>query len=115
MYSPPDSFIDFDSDAEEAPPTGRWRALEVKGYGELTARKPQPAAVSMLAAAVNSKASAEFRHEVLVLFVKTHVSEADFEEIMRRMVMGETEAGFSIGAVAEQIATWGTARPTLPS
>lgn len=115
MYEPPSSVVDFEADAEDVPPTSSFRPLEIKGYGTVAARKPQPAAVAMIAAAVNSKASAEFRNEALVMFVQVHLSPEDFSEMMRRQIMSEVPAGFSIGDVAEALATWGTSRPTKPS
>lgn len=115
MYEPPSSVIDLESDAEETPITGSFRPLEISGYGTISARKPQPAAVAMIAAAVRSKASAEFRNEALVMFIQAHMSADDFGEMMRRQITGEVPDRFSVGDVAEALATWGTARPTKPS
>lgn len=116
MYEPPPSYVDFDSDVEDAgPPTRPYREFEMPNYGPVQARKPQPAAVTLLVAATNSKASDEFRNEANVLFLQRHLAPDDFEQVMYRMVAGEVPEAFSLGKVVEALATWGTARPTMPS
>lgn len=116
MYEPPPSYVDFDSDVEDAGlPTSLYRTFELPDYGPVQARKPQPAAVTLLVAATNSKASDEFRNEANVQFLQRHVAPDDFERIMFRMVTGEVPEAFSLGKVVEALATWGTARPTPPS
>ena len=101
-------------DAETAPHSDRFDDLEVDGVGVVRARRPMPNAVPALASAANSKIEAASRVDYLVLFVRNHLDAGELERIYHLMITGDAPAD-SVERIARAVATWGTARPTLPS
>ncbi|SLE68114.1 Uncharacterised protein [Mycobacteroides abscessus subsp. massiliense] len=114
MYDPPDSFDDMLGDADLVPQTGPFVPLEIPGVGVVRARRPMPNAVPVLAMSVNAKIDVVDKQGYLTLFLQNHLESGEHERILVTMMGGELPAD-SMGRVARAIATWGTARPTLPS
>lgn len=114
VYSPPASFTDAFSDAEEAPPTGNFRELEVRGVGVFWARKPMANAAGALGNAVNAKISDEERNNYIGLFVQNHLADESWDDLIEGMMTGQYPAD-AVGEVCRAITTWGTARPTRRS
>jgi hypothetical protein len=101
-------------DAETAPYSDRFDDLDVEGVGPVSARRPMPNAIPALASAANSKIDAQARVDYLVLFVRNHLAPGELERIYHGMITGDTPSD-SVERIARAVATWGTARPTLPS
>jgi len=114
MYSSPPGYDDMAGDAETAPYSDRFDDLDVEGVGVVRARRPMPNAIPALASAANSKIEATSRVDYLVLFVRNHLDDGELERIYHGMITGDTPAD-SVERIARAVATWGTARPTLPS
>lgn len=102
------------SDAERVPPGGKAVPLDVPDVGEVLARKPMPGSAAALAMAANAKIDAAARQSYLVLFVKNHIGDTEYERLLLGMMEGELPTD-TVEKVARAVATWGTARPTLPS
>ncbi|MEU9805416.1 hypothetical protein [Mycobacterium sp. NPDC050853] len=114
MYDPPDSFDDILGDADLVSSTGPFMPLDVPGVGIVRARRPMPNAVPALAMSSNAKLDAVAKQGYLTLFIQNHVDDGEHERILAKMMTEDLPAD-SIGKIARAIATWGTARPTLPS
>jgi hypothetical protein len=114
VYDPPPGYDDMAGDAETAEPSDRFDDLEVEGVGVVRARRPMPNAVPVLASAVKSGIADAARMDYMVLFVRNHLAEGELERIYHDMITGDTPAD-SVERIARAVATWGTARPTLPS
>ena len=114
MFDPPPGYEDCLGDAEVAPSSGRFDYLDVPKVGKVKARRPMPNAVAALAMAANSQIDVLARSDYLVLFVRNHLDEGELERIYYEMITGAAPAN-SIERIARSVATWGTARPTLPS
>lgn len=114
MHDPPDSFDDMLGDAELQPFTGPFAPLDVPGVGVVSARRPMPNAVPVLAMSVNAKIDVADKQGYLTLFLQNHLATGEHERILVTMMDGDLPVD-SMGRVARAIATWGTARPTLPS
>lgn len=114
MYDAPPGFDDMLADAQRRPAAGRFHPLEVPDVGTVMARKPMPGAAAALAMAANSKIDAMARQNYLVLFVKNHLGDATYEDVLYRMLVGELPET-AVEKIARAVATWGTARPTSPS
>ena len=114
MFDPPPGYDDILGDAETAPSSDRFDPLEVPGVGTFQARRPLPNATAALAMAANSQIESSSRSDYLVLFVRNHLGEGELERIYHDMIAGDAPPD-SIERIARAVATWGTARPTLPS
>lgn len=114
MFDPPPGYDDLLGDAELVTATGRFTDLDVPKVGVVQARRPMPNAVAALAMAANSQIDVESRTDYLVLFVRNHLGDGELERIYFEMITGDCPAD-SIERIARAVATWGTARPTLPS
>lgn len=113
-------------DAELVPPNDSpCLPLEVPGVGTVSARRPRPNAVPLLAMSVNpdipidpdvddgldaeTKAN-KARDHYLSLFVRTHLDDGEHERVLAAMMTDDAPAD-SMGKMARALATWGTARP----
>ena len=114
MFDPPPGFDDLLGDAELGTFSGRFDYLDVPKVGLVKARRPMPNAMAALSMAANSQIGVESRTDYLVLFVRNHLGEGELERIYHSMITGDTPAD-SMERIARAVATWGTARPTLPS
>ena len=114
MFDPPPGYEDCLGDAEIAPSSERFDYLDVPKVGKVKARRPMPNAVAALAMAANSQIDVMARSDYLVLFVRNHLAKGELERIYYEMITGTAPAN-SIERIARSVATWGTARPTLPS
>lgn len=114
MYDPPDSFDDMLGDAELVAQAGPFKPLDVPGVGVVKARRPLPNAVPALAMSSNAKLDAVTQQGYLTLFIQNHLDDGEFDRILFEMIEGDLPAN-AVGRIARAIATWGTARPTLPS
>lgn len=111
MFGLPPGYDDMLGDAEDAPSSDRYRNLQVDDdVGAVSARKPMPNAVALLAKAKAAKFDARTRNDHLVLFVKTHLADGEFERLLLGM-LEETYPDDTMERVARAVATWGTARP----
>ena len=118
MYEPPPSYIDCETDAENAPtPPGHpYHEIEVEGVGIFHARRPMPNAIPALAGAANAKVSPQRRVDHLDIFVQNHLADGEFEALLARMMdPDEDMPPDAMLRVSRAIATAGTARPTVPS
>jgi len=118
MYEPPPSYIDCETDAENAPtPPGHpYHEIEVEGVGIFHARRPTPNAIPALAGAANAKVSPQRRVDHLDIFVQNHLADGEFEALLARMMdPDEDMPPDAMLRVSRAIATAGTARPTVPS
>ena len=102
------------SDSEDVEAFDRFYPLEVPDVGAVVARKPMPHSIASLAMAANSKIPVQSRTDYLVLFVQNHLAPGEMERIYVEMIQGSLPVD-SIELISREIATWGTARPTLPS
>lgn len=114
MFDPPPGYDDMLGDAETAPFSSRFDPLEIEEVGTVMARRPLPNAVPCLAMAANAQIDVSPRMDYVVLFVRNHLGEGELERIYFEMITGKAPAD-SIERIARAVATWGTARPTLPS
>lgn len=114
MYDPPSGLDDMLSDADDVPMTSKFQSLDIDGVGAVQARKPQPRSAAALAASANSKASIEMKVDHLTLFVRHHLTDESYEDLLRGMVVGDYPPD-TIQRVARAVSVWGTARPTVPS
>lgn len=115
MFDPPPGNVDLEHDVEDLPADLRgYRPLEIEGTTlTIQARRPQPRSAHAIAAATNSKASVEMKLDHVTLFVRHHVADDDYEEILRGTLTGEYPSD-TITRVARELSIWGTARPTMP-
>ncbi|QFG11181.1 hypothetical protein PBI_CLOVERMINNIE_34 [Gordonia phage CloverMinnie] len=113
MFDPPSGEADLASDAEEIEPAGPYRDLAVKGVGTVRARKPQPRSAHALAMAANSKIGASAQADYFTLFVRHHLDDDSYEDLLRGMVEGDYPLD-AMPKVARELSVWGTARPTKP-
>lgn len=102
------------ADADRRPNKKKLRPLEVPEVGTVMARPPMPGAAAALAMAANAKIDAVSRQNYLVLFVKNHIGDVEYERLLYEMMIGELPAD-TVEQVARAVAVWGTARPTSPS
>lgn len=98
------------SDAEGRTPTSDFVAWHVPQVGWISARRPRPDAVPLLAMASNSTLDTAGRVDYMMQFVHNHVSEADVERLLFDMMMGDLPAN-TVDRVVRSLTTWGTARP----
>lgn len=110
IYEPPPGFRDIDGDAEDAPPLGPARPLEIPRLGVVVAHKPKPRSIAALANAANRKLGAVEQGERFNEFVVAHLAEGEFDRIVLGMMAGDFPSG-AIGRIAKAVAVWGTARP----
>lgn len=114
MFDPPPGYDDMLGDSETAPSSDRFDWLDVPQVGTVKARRPMPNAIAALAMAGNAQIDEQARSDYLVLFVRNHLSDDELERVYVEMMTGEVPAD-SLERIAKAVATWGTARPTLPS
>lgn len=114
MYDPPPGYDDLAGDSETAQFYPHFDYLEVEGVGRVRARRPMTNAIHNLAMAANSDIDPSSRSDYVVLFVRNHLDDGELARIYHDMITGDTPAD-SIERIAKAVATWGTARPTLPS
>lgn len=88
-----------------------YRPLEVPEVGTVLARPPMPRSTAALAMSANAKIDATARKEYLTLFVRNHLADGEYDRLLIAMMNDEAPAD-TIGRVAREISTWGTARPT---
>lgn len=115
MFDPPPGDTDLAADVEDLPADTRgYRDLAIEGIDiTVKARRPQPRSAHAIAAAANSKASVEMKIDHVTLFVRHHIRDEDYEEILRGTLTGEYPSD-TMTRVARELAIWGTARPTMP-
>lgn len=115
MFGPPDGLPDLLSQVDDVESgIGRWHRVEVGGQAVLI-RKPQPNALRSFSAAVSRHAKAN-SNDMVTLFVQEHTHPESWEALLVRMLDPEDPIGLdTLGAVMREIATLGTARPTVPS
>ncbi|AWN04238.1 hypothetical protein FDJ57_gp37 [Gordonia phage Sour] len=115
MFDPPSGDADLGADAEDAVVRApRYREFVVEKLGlTLEARRPDPRAAHALAMAANSKIGAQGQADHLTLFIRHHVSDESYRTILERTMLGDLPSD-SLTEVARALATWGTARPTVP-
>ena len=115
MHDPPPGYDDCLFDAEHTPdPPSRYRPLEVPGVGTVSARAPLPHSVAVLGAATRAKIPRTARVDSLTAFLLMHLADGEHERLLIGMACGELPDD-TIARVHRAIATWGTARPTVPS
>lgn len=103
------------ADAEHADrDAGPLRDLTVDGVGTIRARRPLPNSAPVLAMSANSKASDEEKVGQLNRFVRNHIGDEQYEQLLYRMMVGELPDD-TIHRIVKAITTWGTPRPTMPS
>jgi hypothetical protein len=102
------------ADAENAPLPVKRHELDVPGVGVIAASKPMPFSAAALAMTANAKISLDSQLGYLNLFVRNHIGDEAYENLLVRMMNGELGSD-ALGRVARAIATWGTSRPTSPS
>lgn len=73
-----------------------------------------PHSIANLAAAYRADIPAGKQQEHLVRFLRGHLADGEYERLMRGMMTDELPED-TVALVVEAIATWGTARPTVPS
>ena len=120
MNTPPPGFADLIGDAEAAEPsTPVWRTLDVDDVGELTATRPRPWALPLVAAAVSDEFATVLwperepyhrRNDAIARMVGSHITEADFRRLLVAQMAGEVPEDV-FDKVAEAVCRWGTARP----
>lgn len=116
IHEPPPGFDDLLADAQDVEARGAFHDLDVPGVGTVRARKPMPNAAANLSMSVNAKIETATQTRYLRLFVETHLADGEFERLMVEMLDPDRDLpGDTVGRVARCIATWGTARPTVPS
>lgn len=110
MFDPPPGFDDLAGDTEHAPRNERLTTLTVPDVGIVVARKPMPAGIHHLAMSVNSETPDPQRSSHAAQFVQDHLGDGEWERLTMAMIDGDAPEN-TVTAVAEGIATWGTARP----
>ena len=110
MFEPPPGYEDLLADAEAHPGVSEFEAWTVPGVGLVSARRPMPDAVALLAMASNSVLDAPSRIDYMMRFIHVHVSEADVERVLFDMMAGDLPAN-AMDRMVRSIVTWGTARP----
>lgn len=109
-----DGVVVLDGDGKPLPP---WThgTLELHGM-TIQARKPQPAALQAFSMAVSKHTPAKTQTDMVTLFVRSHISDRSYGDLLAAMMNPETAITIKIfGELMQKIATMGTARPTLPS
>lgn len=109
-----DGVVVLDSDGKPLPP---WThgTLELHGM-TIQARKPQPAALQAFSMAVSKHTPAKTQTDMVTLFVRSHISDRSYGDLLAAMMNPETAITIKIfGELMQKIATMGTSRPTLPS
>jgi hypothetical protein len=110
VYDAPAGFTDLLADAEAVPVTGEWAKLAVRTVGEVLARRPGPRAAAALAVASNPKATSVERTDHLVLFVRDHLADGEYERLL--VALSDEQLPLdAVQQVARSLAVWGTARP----
>lgn len=115
MYEPPPGYEDMLDDAAEViREPGPFRDLHVDGVGVIQARRPLPNSAPNLAMSANSKIPDTEKVGHLNLFVRNHLGDEQYEQILYRMMVGELPDD-TIERIVRAITTRGTPRPTMPS
>ena len=112
MHEPPAGYDDMLGDARRCERLSPYSDLEVEGVGVVRARYPLPNSAAVLGAAYRAKLPPGEKAQQLMRFVRTHVEDA--ETILDRMMDDELPAD-TVERIVNRVATWDTARPTLPS
>ncbi|QGH80043.1 hypothetical protein SEA_NHAGOS_32 [Gordonia phage NHagos] len=116
MFDPPSGTDDLAGDVEEIEPTGRFRERTIDtdlGPVRYQARKPQPRSAHAIAVAANAKLGVESQVNHLTLFVRHHLTDESYEDLLVGMMEGRYPREI-MAEVARDLSTWGTARPTVP-
>lgn len=114
-FDPPPGYDDMLTDAEHSPINANFHVLQVDDeVGDVKARKPMPNAIPVMAMAANSKLKKGENVDFLVRFVQDHLDEGEFDRLIFEMSEDALPAD-TMERTARAIATWGTARPTVPS
>lgn len=110
LHQPPPGYADLLGDAGVEEGDG----VEVDGVGFVRAKKPNAKAIAALGAAMNAKIDNMARVGYQNLFVINAVGDEEFERLLAGILVGDFPSD-TIMRVIEELATWGTARPTVPS
>jgi hypothetical protein len=110
VYLPSPGFVDLESDAQDAPPLGELRDLDIPGVGVVAARRPRPRTCPIIAGQANNKLDRVDRAERVNQLVAEHTADGEMDRLMIDMMNGDLPAD-TIARTARAITCWGTARP----
>jgi hypothetical protein len=114
MFEPPPGTDDLDSQALDIILPDRHHTVVVGGL-TLHVRKPRPEALQAFAMAVSKYTPTETQNNMVSLFVQQHTTKDSYDDLMQSMM--DPDGTFTmddLGTLMKEIATAGTARPTVP-